>query len=268
MSDVRRRVVLLVIAGTLGLPAGCGGVDTVDTAVRTELGGGLHATVVALPPTPGNVRVVGVWLARRGDAVLWGASTQVGPGDTLPRPSADLVARSDDLGRHWSWARSDGAMPGGTTAVACDVDCATVELSPARALRVQMDGDDHVSAYVRWTDARRDWEHDAVRHVDLGCAQKIGVVEKLWTPVLTASRDVVFLGACGNGSHLRSMRVVRTTADLDHFDARTVRGGDVLPSAWPVGPVAIPHGLLSVFVDREHQPAALIVTGDDTATAK
>jgi hypothetical protein len=131
-----------------------------------------------------------------------------------------------------------------------------------------MDGEDEVGAYVRWTDERRDWDHDSVEHVDLGCEQKIGVREKLWTPVLAASDDVFLLGACGNGSHLRSMRVVRTTAALDHFDAVTVRGGDVLPSAWPVGPVAIPHGLLSVFVNQDEQPAALVLTGNTGAAPK
>jgi hypothetical protein len=129
-----------------------------------------------------------------------------------------------------------------------------------------MDGEDYVRAFVRWTDERRDWSRDSFRHVDLGCAQRIGVVEKLWTPVLRASKGVLFVGACGDHFNLRSMRVVRTTTALDHFDVVTIRHGDVLPSAWPVGPVAVPDGLLSVFTDRQQKPVALIVT--DAANAK
>jgi hypothetical protein len=197
--------------------------------------------------------------------VLWGASTQVDSGEVVQRPPADFVARSDDFGRHWSWARSDGAVPGGTTATACDVECEAVDLSPARAMRVQMDGDDYVGAFVRWVDDGRDWSHDSVRHVDLGCAHEVGVVEKLWTPVLTASNGVFLLGACGEQFHLRSMRVVRTTTVLDHFDVVSVQGGDVLANAWPIGPVAITHGLLSVFVDQQRKPVALIV---DAANAQ
>jgi hypothetical protein len=260
---VRYRIALLLTLVAAVVSAGCGGVDA---SVRTELGGGVHATVVALPPPPGNVHVIGVWLVRQGGAVLWGASTQVDKGELLPRAPADFVARSVDFGRHWSWARSDGAIPGGT-ATACDVDCSTVELSPARAMRVQMDGDDYIGAFVRWTDEGRDWSHDFFRHVDLGCARKIGVVEKLWTPVLTTSKDLFLVGSCGEHFHLRSMRIVRTTTALDRFDVVTVRGGDVAPNAWPIGPVAISHGLLSVFVDREQKPAALLVTGNAAATS-
>jgi hypothetical protein len=229
-----------------------------NASASTKLGGGAFATIVRLPPAPHGDDVFGVWLVRQGDVVLWGASTHFGRGTGLPRPGADFVARSVDFGRHWSWERAARTAPS-HTAKACDVlDCQPVQLSPARAFRVQNDGEDYVLTYVNWTNDS--WNHDSYRHVDMGCPQKRGVRETLWTPALIARNDILLLGACGDHGELRSMRVVRTTAELDHFDVVKVGRGDVLPGTWPVGPVAVPHGLLSVFTDRHQRPVALIVT--------
>jgi hypothetical protein len=252
---VGRRFAFVVVLTAVALGVGCGGVDS---AVRTDLGNGTVARVVALPPAPGNVPVVSAWLERHGDLVLWGASTDVHSALAIDFREADLVAQSSDFGRHWSWVRARDATANGATAAACSINCPPVALSPGKAFRVQSDGEDDTLSYVNWTND--DWEHDSFQHVDLGCTRRPGVFETLWTPPLLEPNDLLLLGACGKSSGPRSMRVVRTTTALDHFDVVRIRGADIAPRDWTIGPVPIPNGLLSVFIDRQHRPNALIVT--------